>query len=76
MRKFVLVFTALILAVGFGVLNASTTQQVAAPSDRIDALGMMSTIPWCMSEMNGPLVVGIGFRWTALRGPRHGEQFQ
>jgi hypothetical protein len=42
MRKFGLVFTALILAVGFGVLNASTTQQVAAPSDRIDALGMMT----------------------------------
>jgi hypothetical protein len=41
MRKFGLVFTALILAVGFGAFNASTTQQVAAPSDRIDALEPM-----------------------------------
>ena len=42
MRKFELFAgTALILAVGFGALIASTTRQVAAPSDRIDALKPM-----------------------------------
>jgi hypothetical protein len=44
MRKFGLfAVTALMLAVDFGALNASTTtQRAAAPSDRIDALGMMT----------------------------------
>src|SRR6516164_4194271 len=43
MRKFSLfAVTALILTIDFGALNASTTEQVAAPSDRIDVLGMMT----------------------------------
>jgi hypothetical protein len=41
MRNFGLFFTALILASGFGAFDASTTQQVAAHSDRIDALEPM-----------------------------------